>query len=214
MTAFFNEVCLEIAFATDGLAPNPMSHSKVKISNPALPFAEKARRPGGLSRQAAIAGAMQGVESLRDESIVVIADTVTEIERILAADGSLSTEELHSLLRHSDRIVTLAQTFGYTVTAFVAKSLCDLLQSFVETGKRTREPLEVHASSLRLAMPPGAVTQEDSERILGELSRILVFYGCTPREEVRLRAMRKLGLPDGRDADSQGQRKAGAESAS
>jgi hypothetical protein len=174
-----------------------VANSKVKVSYPALKFAEKSRKPGGLSRQAAIAAASAGVETLREQSLAGISEAANEIERILAAESTLGAGQTASILDAAARIAVLAETFGYTVLSSVTKSLCDLTEAFIAKGNPAKEPIAVHANSIRLVMPPRTVTQEDAERILGELSRILMFYGCTPREEVRLKALRKLGLPTG-----------------
>lgn len=181
-----------------------MTNSKVKISYPALKFAEKARKPGGISRQAAIADALDGVESLRESSIAQISASVEEIEEILAGDHPFGQAELTKVTRSAGRIVMLAETFGYSLLSSIAKSLCDLAEGFAGKDVLAPGPLVVHASAMRLALPPQDVRGQDAERILGELSRILVYFGCTPREETRLRALSKLVVLDTANGQNSG----------
>jgi hypothetical protein len=169
---------------------------KVNLTRRRPRLVELMNRPGGVSRAAAIAAASAAVESLRDQSIEGMVEAIVAIDEILNAGSPIGETELARILRYAERIVTLAETFGYVTLAFAAKSLCDLAQWFLEKKEGKKEPLLVHAKSLRLVLPPKTVTQAEAERILGELSRILMFFGCMPREEFRLKALRKLQLLD------------------
>jgi GAF domain-containing protein len=168
----------------------------VKIFIPKLRIVDLVQRAGGISRETALEQAAEKIEGLRESSLLGISEAVLGMERILGVDHPIGMSDMVWLLRHAERIVTLAETFGHVTLALVGKSLCDLTHRFLENEDGKREPLRVHADALRLVMPPRKVSQEEAGRILGELTRILVFCGCMPREESRLKALRDLELLD------------------
>ena len=86
------------------------------IHFPTTRLSEMVKRAGGISRDDAVEGAMQQMESLRGESDNVIEATIAALETIGQAalkKGKCSREQMHEILQHGDQLVTLAGTFGY-----------------------------------------------------------------------------------------------------
>ena len=175
-----------------------MVEKKVSIFHPKNRFGELTRIPGGVPRDAAVAAASSAVDSLRGESIAGVLKSIGAIEEVLAAGAGerVDAKDLGKILLYAEGIVTLSETFGLTLLAFIGKSLCDLVQWFTELPPGRREPLIVHARSLHFAAPPRTMTAAEADRILGELSRTLTFFGCVPREEMRVKSLEKIEILD------------------
>jgi hypothetical protein len=144
-----------------------------------------ARRPGGIPREKALEQAVLAVESLRDESVSAIRDGIRGIDVILSATTSslLSDVEMLRILHCCDRIIVLAETYGYTLLCKIAMGLCDLVGQLIEIGKGDREAVYVCVRSLHLVAPPRAPLSGPEERtILTELHRVLAHYKAAGRD--------------------------------
>jgi hypothetical protein len=150
------------------------------IHFPTTRFAELAARGGGITRTAAVDGALKGIESSRAESDGIIAKSIAAIEAIVYAPhvrDSLSGDEMRDLLRHADQIVTLAGMFNYGQLDAAARSLCDLTDGLLIAGVFEVAPVSVHVRALRL-MAPGAAALEPDEagRIFTGLQKVLAHF--------------------------------------
>jgi hypothetical protein len=86
------------------------------IHFPKTRLSELVKRAGGISRDDAVEGAMQQMESLRDESNAVLETTIATLEAIAQTalkKGKCSRDQILEILQHGDQMVTLAGTFGY-----------------------------------------------------------------------------------------------------
>ena len=102
-------------------------------------------RPGGLSREKAIAQAVKAVEKLRDESIEGIRNGIEPMETLIGASvsGCLTVQEMCDVLRFGDRIILLSKMFGFSVLALMTMRLCDLVERLIEIGHRDTEAIRI-----------------------------------------------------------------------
>ena len=143
-----------------------------------------ARRAGGIPRERALDQAVQAVESLRDESLDAIREGIRAVDLILSATTStrLSDVEMRKILHSCDRIIVLAETYGYRLLTKIAMGLCDLVGRLIEIDKGDRKAVHVCVRSLHLVAPPrGALSAREEETILRELSRVLAHYKVAGR---------------------------------
>jgi hypothetical protein len=150
------------------------------IHFPTTRFAELAARGGGITRTAAIDGALKGIESSRADSDGIIAESIAAIETIVYAPhvgDSLSGEKMRDILRHADQIVTLAGMFNYGQLDTAARSLCDLTDGMLNAGLFEVAPVSVHVRALRLVAPGAAVLEPDEAgRIFAGLQKVLAHF--------------------------------------
>lgn len=166
--------------------------AKKKVYFPKTRLAELAARAGGLTRDDAIDGAMQSLDSLRGQSDAEIGNSIAAMEAIVfapGAAGALAESQIVAVQCRADQVVTLAGTFGHAALDAAARSLCDIADGLLRAGLRDRQPIAVHVQTLRL-MAPGATTlsAQHSATMLGELSKVTEHFkfgslGETPVED-------------------------------
>lgn len=154
--------------------------AKKKIFFPKTRLAELAARSGGILRDDALEGAMKTLEGMREKADTQIRAAVAAMEDIVfgAASGdTLDNEQILSILRHADQIVTLAGTFGYTTLDSASKSLCDVADGLLRAGMHDRQPVAVHVQTLHLLAPGKMVlSPEHAEKMLAELSKVSAHF--------------------------------------
>ena len=152
--------------------------AKKKVHFAKTRLSELAARPGGLSRDDAVEGAMKSLESMRDASDAEIRRSIAAMADIVFAPGiPFDDEELFAVQCLADQIVTLAGTFGHAALDAAARSLCDIADGLLRAGLHHRQPIAVHVQTLRL-MAPGvmALSEEHCEKLLGELARVAEHF--------------------------------------
>ena len=157
--------------------------SKARIFLPKNRIETLVRMPGGISAEEALRRANANVEELRTDSTKAIDDAIATIEVIAGTAPGVCISEDHMLQigRMCNRIILLAETYGFALIASAAMSLCDLSAKLVELKKGDVEPIRVYARTLRmLKSPQAALNERQCELMLRELSRILIHYGVQP----------------------------------
>ena len=152
--------------------------AKKKIHFAKTRLSELAARSGGLTRDDAVEGALKSLESMRDASDAEIRKSIAAMADIVFALGiAFDEDRLLAVQCLADQIVTLAGTFGYAALDSAARSLCDIADGLLRTGRHDRQPIAVHVQTLRL-MAPGvmALSEEHCERLLGELARVAEHF--------------------------------------
>jgi hypothetical protein len=148
---------------------------------PVLPLQEAVARPGGITRESALEAAQQNLREISGEADKTIDDAIQALEAMRPTGGTLSAEQLRTVLSQGDQIVTLAGTFGYTSLDRATRSLCDVADGLLQAGKGDFAPVAVHARAMRLFSPLGTVPgPEQSARILDELVKVTAHYGFSP----------------------------------
>ncbi len=130
--------------------------SVVRKFRPPNRLAKMIKESGGLMAKDAITAAEVGVESLREVSLVVLDDTLAEIERRFgpaAADRqSESFEDLYTL---SMRIIDVSTFVSDAGVDQAAVSLAATTDSCAEAGAWRWNAIDVHLHALRLLRTMG-----------------------------------------------------------
>lgn len=150
-----------------------------KVYFPKIRLQEMLGRPGGMTREDALAAALENVRSISGEGDQLIEEAIARIESISAAhqNNSLSKEQLTEVLNQADQIVTLAGTFGYVALDRATRALCDIADGLLRNNMDHAAPVLVHAKALRFFAPSGTARSDDEARgVLSELGKIRAFY--------------------------------------
>ena len=154
------------------------------IHFPKTRLSELAQRAGGISRDDAVAGAMQQMESSRGESDDVIETTIAALEAIgLTARRKrlCSRAQLLEILQHGDQLVTLAGMFAYGPLGIASRSLCDMADGMMHAGSHDIAPILVHMQAIRMMAPRSAkLAPEEVDKVLAELARVLAHFNFSP----------------------------------
>jgi hypothetical protein len=153
------------------------------VSIPRNALLDLLSRPGGKSRDQAIAEAENEVETLRATSLDAIELAIASIEATARGQMSqqLSDDELERVLAEADVIVGLAQIFGLAHLDAASRSMCDLASALIAAGRRDAQPVRVHVRALRLFAPRSTPLSDDEVKlVLAELARFRAHFGVRP----------------------------------
>jgi hypothetical protein len=154
------------------------------IHFPKTRLSELVKRAGGISRDEAVEGAMQQMESLRGESDDVIESTIAALEAIGRAALKMrrcSRDQMLEILQHGDQMVTLAGTFGYGTLGIASRSLCDMADGMMHAGSDDIAPILVHVQAIRMMSPrSAALAPKEADKVLAELTRVLTHFHFSP----------------------------------
>lgn len=148
---------------------------------PRTRLSEGAREFGGVTREEAIKGALDQMESMRGDADLMIEKSIATLEQIAAAPqdgGFFSPGQMSAMLARCDQIVTLAGTFGYRALDAATCCLCDLLEGLRQSGLKDIASIRVHVRTMRL-LAPGAppLAAGHQNKVLAELTKILAHHG-------------------------------------
>jgi hypothetical protein len=154
-----------------------------KIHFPKTRLSKLVARSGGISCAAAIENAQKNIEVLHEQGEEVLLRSIAEIDAIANAPrpgDELSEADMSAILVRADQIVTLAGAFGHELLDVIAKSLCDMVDGLLRSGKRDLAPVLVHVQAMD-KMAPGreALSDAEFETILGELSKVRKHFNIT-----------------------------------
>jgi hypothetical protein len=149
-----------------------------KVYFPKLRLTEKVMAAGGVTREDAVAAAIENVQSISAEGDMVLVGSIREIEKIITGSGGrLDAPALHDILVHADQVITLAGTFGYDYLDRATRSLCDTIDCLQEADTPDLAPVAVHADAMRLFAPgKDGPTGDAAEGVLAELARVQAHY--------------------------------------
>jgi hypothetical protein len=138
---------------------------------------EQLSKPGGISKDEAVAEAKKLIEELREDCEKAVPVEITRMEDMVGRAGaSVSRFQLLDILSQVDPLLTLAGTFGSPTLDAVVKRFCDLVAGMIEHDITDSAPLEVHLRAMRLVFKTELGDAENAA-ILAELSRIHAHYG-------------------------------------
>ena len=160
-----------------------MNKKVKKFHFPKTNLSKLVARPGGISHAAAIENAHQNIEMMREQGDEAIIRLIEEIDTIITASqpgDTLAEADMSAILTRADQIVTLAESFCHELLNTIAKSLCDMVDGLLRTGKRDLAPVLVHVQAMD-TMAPGKETLSDTqlETILGELTKVRKHFNIT-----------------------------------
>lgn len=133
-----------------------VDNDNVRVYPVVTRFQRAALRPGGVSRDQAIADANAGLERLKPEFDEWISNEVEALRRLLpwlndtAPDAAWNT----AAAVHCDRLRDVGTTAGYELVSFVAGSMCEILESDEATTPRGIESLKCQFDALQLVRKP------------------------------------------------------------
>ncbi len=160
-----------------------MTRVAKKIHFPVTRLAELASRSGGVTRDIAVEEAAKCVQNLLGAGLETIEVATRSLETTAygARGGKLSADELKTILREADRIVTMAATFGFATLEEIGKCLCDVADGLLGRGLGDAAPVIVHVQALRLAAPKAPeLGEKETAHVLAELARVRDFYQFAP----------------------------------
>ncbi|MGH6828244.1 MAG: hypothetical protein ACREFW_04985 [Rhizomicrobium sp.] len=148
---------------------------------PKIRLSELVGRFGGVTRSDAVANARKELESLRNQSDEVIENSIEALEKLVyrpdRADRH-SAAQMQQILVLGDQIVTLAGTFGYAALDQTTRSLCDVADGLLRTGRADVASVNVHMRAMRMVSPKAPqISSEQLETMLAELRKILAHHG-------------------------------------
>jgi hypothetical protein len=148
---------------------------------PKIRLAELVGRFGGVSRDEAIAQAKKELEAMRGESDEVIETSLKTLEGVVYAPAErnrYSEAQLKQILVLCDQIVTLAGTFEYRALDQTTRSLCDVADGLLRSGRPDIASIHVHMRALRMVSPKAPALSDDQFAVmLAELKKILAHHG-------------------------------------
>ena len=145
-----------------------------------------AARPGGKSRDQAVADAERSIESIRGACMAGIEEQICELEALVAGCQD-PMARLARFARLADRLVSLSGTFGLDNLADAGKRLCDMACAFQGRGIYQPAPIAVCVFVIRLFAPSGAaLSPRQASAVLGELTRLLRHLRIAPASEPAL----------------------------
>jgi hypothetical protein len=149
-----------------------------KIYFPKIRLTELVMKPGGMTRDDAVAAAIANVQSISGEGDKVMLASIQAIEKIVTScGGKLDAGKLEEILVHADQIITLSGTFGYDALDRATRSLCDTIETLLAGKTADLAPVAVHVDAMRLFSPGKTVPQgAAAEAVLAELARVLAYY--------------------------------------
>jgi hypothetical protein len=151
-----------------------------KIHFPKTRLSELAARSGGVTRDRAVEEALKSIDNLREHAVTTVESATVTIETILATakNGCVTKDDMRTILREADSIITMAGTFGMTALENIAKSLCDIADGLLGRDTQDAAPILVHVQAIRLASPnKPEIGDAVANHILGELSKVRTHYG-------------------------------------
>jgi hypothetical protein len=154
--------------------------SMVKIIPVKNRLGQLLRKPGGISRDDALAAADQNVDTLREEFVAAIPTEIAALEAMLNATGRkhVTRDDLEAMLRRAGQLLTLSGTFGFAILDDVVKRFCDLIIGMIEQGIDKGAPVAVHLRTMRLVCPGGAeLSKLEAEHMLESLERVHAHLG-------------------------------------
>ena len=144
-------------------------------------FAVMARRPGGLSREKAVAKADGTIEKLKSKYLDWVAKDMRALENHINAVHQLEgarDEDMEAAYTKAAEIRDLGATFDFPLTTEVADGLCELIHRLRHAGMYSHDALATHLSALQLVCTEAFKGKKaaDEKPLLDGLGRVLAKY--------------------------------------
>jgi len=127
------------------------SHPDARVFAVDTRFQKMARREGGVPREQAIERAQTEVEKAGPSFDEWLKDGLQNLQRLVAEAGPAESGWIENVNAQSRQLRDSSGTLGFQLLAFIADSLCDMLDS-IETGADCdMESIVCHVDALKLA---------------------------------------------------------------
>ena len=135
-------------------------------------------QPGGKTREQAVAGARECLETIRDLAVTGIDDAVASIERVLQEAGprSLGPGDIQDILKYADRMAAIALAFDLPILAQVAECMGEVGAALLECDVRSPAPMEVHVRAARWAADHIADGDGGAQEIISGLRKVVARF--------------------------------------
>jgi hypothetical protein len=116
-------------------------------------FQKMAKREGGVPRDKAIEQAQNEIEGVKSHFDDWLGDELQEFRRLMkkVGGGKASAEWIKTANFHSRQLRDSAMTLNFELLAFIAGSLCEILDSIEAGSECNMESITCHVESLLLA---------------------------------------------------------------
>jgi hypothetical protein len=116
-------------------------------------FQKLARRAGGVPKERAIERAQEQIEKVKSGFDKWFDDELRELTNLIAKAeaGKAGRNWVASANAQSRELCDSSGTLGFQLIAFIARSLCDILDSIEAGGECNMESIVCHVDSLNLA---------------------------------------------------------------
>lgn len=144
-------------------------------------FAVMAQRPGGISREKALARAEESVQNLTAAYLEWVARDLLTLDKLIEAihehEGARD-DDMEAAYTKTAQIRDLGGTFGFPLTTEVADGLCELIHRLRHARMYGREALQAHFEALKLVCtePYRGKQANDEKPLLDGLGRVLAKY--------------------------------------
>jgi hypothetical protein len=150
-----------------------MTKQSAVFVSPPEHLARLMRRPGGITKEKAVARAKAAVEKMRVELSAVLSRDIDWLDREALRQNHLSKSSLGQMRRRAAAIYNLAGTYGYSRLQQVAVSLLDCLEAMRERKLSCAAPVTVHTRAARLLAPGSTVPDEAAVLMLENLQQVV-----------------------------------------
>jgi len=130
-------------------------------------LAEIVSRPGGRRIADALKAAETRVERKHGELAAGLPAAVARLKELVDGADAAPEAVLEAVYTESNQLFALAAALGMRALAEAAYSLCDLTDSFRETGEVHWEAAHVHVNAIRLLAQGEDSPQADAAILLG-----------------------------------------------
>jgi hypothetical protein len=116
-------------------------------------FQKMARRPGGVSREAAIEAAQTAIEEIQPEIDNGLERELQELAKLIksAQAGTPEPNWIEIASFQARQIHDVGTTIGAELITFIAESLCDMLDTIHAGAKCNMESIVLHLDALMMA---------------------------------------------------------------
>ncbi len=150
-------------------------------------FERMARRPGGSPRDEALAAAQLQIDELKVGFLDWLNRQLKELSGALAdldADPS-ATSQMERAYHLCAQVQDVGTTMGFSVVTFVAKTLCEVLESIKAGAIYEKEMIDCHINALLYVTknPKQNLTQEQIAELSGGLRRVAGIASIIPGKD-------------------------------
>jgi hypothetical protein len=116
-------------------------------------FHQKARRPGGVTKQTAIERAQAEIDRCKPEFIDWLGRELQALHVAIrqAEENSAAPSLIDQVSYHVRQLRDVGSTMGYDLVTYVADNLCDLLEAIRAGAQYDKASVDCHLDALALA---------------------------------------------------------------
>lgn len=149
-------------------------------------FQKMARRPGGVAREQALAGAQAQVDELKPDFTDWINQELQELTAALAEaeNNSANKSSLERASHNCSQLRDVGATMGFELVTFVANNLCEILDAIMAGAVYDKDMVDCHVNALLLARtePYRHLSPEQVPEMVSGLRRVAEIASISPTQ--------------------------------